>query len=140
MSATTPPLSVTLGVTPGSRIPMDDNEQATMGRTIVNALYANGFGVWDVDFKVPMALPADPEMDPMIMRIKVENAYVDGHESTQFHEVTTNAGMTDDDLQDLLFEYTGDGHGVNLEALYVVTIVECGRQPELVGKTFEWQG
>lgn len=79
------------------------------------------------------------------MKIKVENTYSDGHESVQHHTVDDRAvdyALLDgeDGLVDLLYEFTGDGHGSDhpdLGTCYEVTVLESPR-PELVGFTYEW--
>lgn len=83
------------------------------------------------------------------VRIKVENAYADGHESEQIHTVDDRAvsyALLDglDALDDLLYEYTGDGYGIGrgengttLDAYYTVTVLESPRS-ELVGYVREW--
>lgn len=79
------------------------------------------------------------------LTIRVENAYEDGHESTQDHAVTlsTSAATTIDDLDamwDLLWEYTGDGHGADdpdLGWCHTITITASPDWPELVGMSYE---
>lgn len=80
------------------------------------------------------------------LTIRVENAYSDGHESTQEHAVTLTTSAdtqpTDDGLEamwDLLWDYTGDGHGADdpdLGWCYTITIIESD-WPELVGLSYE---
>lgn len=90
------------------------------------------------------------------MKIKVENAYSDGHESVIEYEVPTvdvdaallgreagdasHPGGTDE-LWDLLWTYTGDGHGEDSDLgwSYEVTIIEAD-DPALVGLSRENSG
>lgn len=73
------------------------------------------------------------------MKIKVENTYSDGYESTSFHDVEEATLPLDDEdaLWDELWTYTGDGHGPNLDAIYEVTILEAAN-PGLVGLSREF--
>lgn len=74
------------------------------------------------------------------MKICVENAYSDGYESSQRH-VIDDADVPRDieDMWDLLWEYTGDGHGDHsgLDSCYTITI-EAAADPVLVGLSREW--
>lgn len=73
------------------------------------------------------------------MKIKVENTYSDGHESTvvcDVDEATLPLG-DEDALWEELWTYTGDGHGENLDAIYEVTILEAA-DPALVGLSREF--
>lgn len=78
------------------------------------------------------------------MKIKVENWYEDGHESTQYHDIDDIALIDGDDdyLENLLWEHTGDGHGIGnkLNSISEVTILECDRYPEWVGQVHEFGG
>lgn len=82
----------------------------------------------------------------LAMRIRCDNTYSDGRVSQQFHDVEVDfvyAGSTDDDdlegLWDALYEYTGDGSGVDdKHAYYEATIVACDTVPALVGLTHDW--
>lgn len=78
------------------------------------------------------------------MRIKVENTYSDGHESTAEYAVDSDRVQQincEEDLEDLLWEFTGDGHGSDpsLGCYYTVTVLESDR-PELVGYVAEFDG
>lgn len=76
------------------------------------------------------------------MKIKVENAYSDGHEhDLQYDGVIEPTDLSDDALQDVLFEYTGCGHGIDrdLGHCHKVTIMEAG-DPGLVGRIMEFDG
>lgn len=76
------------------------------------------------------------------MKIKVENSYSDGHESTVEYEVPDAdvAGLSDEELDLFLFDYTGDGHGAanpKLGTYHVVTILDSP-VPSLVGYTVDY--
>lgn len=74
------------------------------------------------------------------LTIKVENAYSDGYESVQTHDVELECFLGEEALWDSLFDYTGDGHGSgrDLGSLYTVTVLECPQLPELVGLSNEY--
>ncbi|MEX7474261.1 hypothetical protein AB4Z39_31700 [Mycobacterium adipatum] len=74
------------------------------------------------------------------LTIKVENAYSDGYESVQTHDVELERFLGEEALWDSLFDYTGDGHGSgrDLGSLYTVTVLECPQLPELVGLSNEY--
>jgi hypothetical protein len=76
--------------------------------------------------------------------IKIENDYSDGHHSERLvdiEEPDLNDGCLDDWFMDVVYEYTGDGHGDGsfgkLGSCYTATIV-VSDNPDLVGKDFEW--
>ena len=79
------------------------------------------------------------------MKIKVENFYSDGHESTieyVIDDAVVDQAIDDEDLDnfdELLHEYTGDGHGADNDLGYygTVTVTES-IWPELVGYIREW--
>lgn len=78
------------------------------------------------------------------MIIKVQNDYSDGHSSQFEMEVddrSVDYALLDgiDGLVDLLWEFTGDGHGAShdVESVYEVTVLESPRE-ELVGFNWEW--
>lgn len=79
------------------------------------------------------------------MKIKVENTYSDGHESTIEYiidDAIVDDAIDDEDLDffdELLYTFTGDGHGVDKDLGYygTVTVIES-IWPELVGYTREW--
>lgn len=81
-----------------------------------------------------------------LVRVRIENTYEDGHESTA--EVwLSNPDDTDDALaieswwEDVVFDHVGDGHGAehpNLGSDHECTIVSGPAQ--LVGKTYGWGG
>lgn len=73
------------------------------------------------------------------MRIHVENTYEDGWTSIQEYEIDDATVPSDDDeLHDLLFEYTGDGHGIgqDLGMIAEITILDGER----AGETLEIGG
>jgi len=79
------------------------------------------------------------------MKIKVENFYSDGHQSIIEYVIDDNIvdqALDDeglDQLDELLYTFTGDGHGTGLDLGYFgeVTIIES-IWPELVGYIKEW--
>jgi hypothetical protein len=79
------------------------------------------------------------------MKIKVENAYSDGHESTieyVIDDAVVDNAIDDEDMDffdELLYTYTGDGHGIDkdLDCYCTVTVTES-IWPELVGYIREW--
>lgn len=83
------------------------------------------------------------------MKIKIENNYADGHESTAIQETQAANGWPAEPPLDHLeewfedegFSYTGDGHtdenGRSVDAGYKITIVEA-ENPALVGRSYEW--
>ena len=83
-------------------------------------------------------------MTVMTLTITVDNAYSDGHQSQQTHQVVVeldgSGGL--DGLWEHLYEYTGDGHGVDDDHGYchTVTIVDSPDRPGLVGLSNEWVG
>lgn len=85
------------------------------------------------------------------MKIKVENSYSDGHESTIEYTVPdmdlpqrdsyTDSEVWIEDVWDHLYRYTGDGHGKDssLGWFYGIDILEAA-DPELVGLHWENSG
>jgi len=84
------------------------------------------------------------------MKIRIDNWYSNGHESTQIIEVAgsepTLAELTespdpreDDWWQDNVFDFTGDGTGLDsdLEFYYTATIIEA-KNADLIGQEHEW--
>lgn len=74
------------------------------------------------------------------LTVKMENAYSDGYQSEQTHQVQFDAVIDAEDLWEQLYEYTGDGHGVgrDLDAIYTASVLACPQRPELVGLSNEW--
>lgn len=85
------------------------------------------------------------------MRIRVESAYSDGHESVREEDVPEFTGDPDAEdefgenaLEVHLHPYTGDGHGAGpdghkLGFCYEITILDAAN-PALVGRSVEWAG
>lgn len=88
-------------------------------------------------------------MVPMI-KVRIENAYTDGHESVS--EVTIDQAPTaltveaiDAWFIDVVWDFTGDGHyidvyeatGIRLGSCYTATVVEAPALA-LVGAVHEW--
>jgi hypothetical protein len=79
------------------------------------------------------------------MKIKVENAYSDGHESertivvqdVEFVDLDDDAEA--EEMGDYLYEFTGDGHGIGKDvgSYYTVTILEAA-DSKWVGRIFDW--
>jgi len=79
----------------------------------------------------------------MTVVVKIENDYSDGHHSER--EVEVPAPETQDgrgDLRewwaDIVYQHTGDGHGIDFDggSCYTATIV--AGPPALLGETYEW--
>ena len=72
------------------------------------------------------------------MKVKIENAYEDGHESSAEEEVS-EPEVLNEDFWDEMFDRTGDGHGIGtkLGSCYTVTIIEA-TNPTFVGQSREW--
>ena len=73
----------------------------------------------------------------MSVTVKIGNYYEDGHEST--HEVVLDDPVGDIEqwFEEVVWEYTGDGHGVNMNSGYTAEIVQADN-PNLIGQNFEW--
>lgn len=79
------------------------------------------------------------------MRLKIENNYSDGHESTKEVEVAQPNEITDDWWEDVVYDHTGDGHyvevyeatGERLGSCYTATVVQASNVTFL-GLTHEW--
>lgn len=78
-----------------------------------------------------------------MVKVKIENAYSDGHESERVATVADPAGMDDVTLdgwwEDVVWDETGDGHGVGrrLGSCCTATVIEAD-VPGLVGQSREW--
>ena len=83
------------------------------------------------------------------MRIRVENTYENGHTSVHYHDIDEATELPHqalggdphalDYLWDTLWEYTGDGTGENMYAIYEVEILDS-TNPAWIGLTYEWNG
>lgn len=77
----------------------------------------------------------------MSVTVKMENYYEDGHESTHEYVIPVDPeGDLEEWFLDVVWEYTGDGHGIanpKLGCGYVATVIKAD-DPSLVGETFEW--
>lgn len=80
------------------------------------------------------------------MKVRIENAYSDGHESTNVIELATEYEPDANDEASLdifwdehVYEHTGDGHGAgqDLGSCYTATITEAANTL-LVGLANEW--
>jgi hypothetical protein len=82
------------------------------------------------------------------MRIKIENAYSDGHESTSIEEVAEfvydphdpEYEDREDALRGYLRQFTGDGHGIGRPKLgsYHEIVILDADDPALLGRSFDW--
>ena len=73
------------------------------------------------------------------MKIQVDNAYSDGHESRLFYDIEDSEVPEDrEDMWEHLWQFGGDGHGTDpdLGWCYEITILEASN-PELVGLSEE---
>jgi hypothetical protein len=78
------------------------------------------------------------------VKIRVENYYTDGHESVCEYEIPDErvANLSVPDLEETLYEWTGDGHGAKFPKLgscHTVTVLEAA-DPSLIGKEFNEYG
>lgn len=75
------------------------------------------------------------------VKLLMENAYEDGHESKRTVDVPAPVGDIDDWWDRVVLDETGDGHGVgnDLGYCYTATILEAD-DPVLVGEAYEWSG
>lgn len=79
-------------------------------------------------------------------RVRIENAYEDGHTSTAEYWLQPPADVNDSDIleswwDEYVFDHTGDGHGTehpNLGVYYEATVLSGPAQ--LIGQTHEWDG
>lgn len=72
------------------------------------------------------------------VKVKIENVYMDGHESERTVTVPAPVGSLKDWWENVVFPKTGDGHDCEGDAVYTATIVKGPIQ--LVGLTREWIG
>ena len=73
------------------------------------------------------------------MKICVESAYSDGHESTLEYDIPdVDVPAPVDEMWDYLWDWTGDGHGQDSDLgwFYKITILEAAN-PELAGLSRE---
>jgi hypothetical protein len=73
------------------------------------------------------------------VKIRVENAYSDGHESTLEYDIPeADVPAPVDEMWDYLWDWTGDGHGQDpdLGWFYKITILEAVK-PGLAGLSRE---
>jgi hypothetical protein len=74
----------------------------------------------------------------MKVAVRIENWYSDGYESKSEVVLDYDGGDLDDWWQDVVFEHTGDGHGVDgLGSCYTATIIRA-EDPKLLGENTEW--
>lgn len=78
--------------------------------------------------------------------VAVENTYSCGRESEAVLQLPPPRSLGEGDLtawwEEVVNPVTGDGHpcGAREHALYEVTVLEAPGLPELVGRTYEWEG
>lgn len=87
-----------------------------------------------------------------MITVKIENGYTDGHESESIEKIDEGehpltAAPDADWWQDYVFDFTGDGHyvevyeatGERLGSCYTATIIDAdGDRPWLIGETHDW--
>ncbi|MDP9903148.1 DUF3846 domain-containing protein [Arthrobacter bambusae] len=75
-------------------------------------------------------------------RVRIENTYSDGHESTTEVWLEPPAGNSAKELedwwQDEVFGHTGDGHGTDGSLGSLLTATVISGPTHLAGQTFEW--
>lgn len=73
------------------------------------------------------------------MKVRIENSYTDGHQSTAEVELAVEPTSLDDAFWwDVVYPHTGDGHHApGLGSHYEATIVQASN-PALVGEHHEW--
>lgn len=85
----------------------------------------------------------ETDIESLVLKIKVESAYEDGHQSEREQSVTVPPFATLDEMWDHLEEFNGDGHGADNPKLgycHSITVIDCPAQPGLVGESNEWCG
>lgn len=82
------------------------------------------------------------DIESLVLKIKVECAYSDGHESTVVETVAIQPVNDREELWEQLQDFTGDGHGIGRDLGYchTITILESNGDPDLVDLTNEWCG
>jgi len=75
------------------------------------------------------------------MKVRIANAYSDGHESERVALLAEPDVLTEDWWDDVALPETGDGHGMDssLGYCYTVTILTASN-PAFVGQSREWSG
>jgi len=73
------------------------------------------------------------------VRVKIENAYSDGHESETVELVSAppdDPEMLDAWFSDEVYQFTGDGHGIDFDggSCYTATVLDG----KWAGHTYEW--
>lgn len=73
------------------------------------------------------------------VKVRIENAYSDGHESSSEVTVPPPADDVDAWFDEVVYQHTGDGHGLDrtLGSCYTATVVAAA-DPALVGLEREW--
>ena len=78
-----------------------------------------------------------------MVKIRIENSYIDGYEHTREVTLPNPASSSEDDMDawwdDVIFPETGSGRPSNIRGISEVTIIEAD-DPALVGKTYSWEG
>jgi len=73
--------------------------------------------------------------------VKIENAYSDGHLSEHEVKLDTPTGDVEEWFDEVVYEHTGDGHGIDNDLGYCHTAtVIASDDPGLLGQTYEWAG
>lgn len=122
---------VITGVAGASTVPLDSEQLARVEQIAGEAVEAFG----DV-------LAARRVAGQLTLKIKVENAYSDGHESTVVETVRVEPFDDIEELWEQLQDFTGDGHDVGgvLGYCHTITIVDAAENSALVGSCNEWVG
>lgn len=78
------------------------------------------------------------------IKVKIENTYTTTTIFTEVEATVPRAPVLDEDALDAwfdehIFELTGtDASRSNDYAVYEATVIECAKQPPLVGKSYTW--
>lgn len=123
--------AVITGVAGARTVPLDSEQLARVEQIAGEAVEAFG----DV-------LAARKAAGQLTLKIKVENAYSDGHESSVVETVKVRPFNDIEDLWEQLQEFTGDGHDIDgdLGYCHTITIEEAAEHSSLVGLSNEWCG
>jgi hypothetical protein len=75
----------------------------------------------------------------MMVTVKIENAYSDGHESEREVLIAAPTGDVQTWFEEVVYEYTGDGHGIGFDggSCYIATVIAAD-DPALLGQSYEW--